>query len=251
MLLWALSWPLLLADVAWLGNGFEFLPLFMVMAVVARQTPVAVLGASLAALTHPEQALFAFIALLILSLAAEFRFARSRAILGTAFAFASTVGTTLWLMSSGVESRTTFFVDWVADSLALFIRNLHLLAYSGWGAWWVLLLLAIGLLGRCGVQLLIVSAVLIPLAFTATTIDGTRVFAGVASAVGIAVYVFVHRALTVTPEQAAPAPSDRFALLGVTFLAVLILPNLQVIMWGDIIGPGAFWIDLARSITAG
>jgi len=244
--IFAVSWPLLLADLAWLGNGFEFLPLFVAIAVAARNQALAIVGAVLAALTHPEQSFFAFGSLLILTFAPEFRFLRWRAAAGAAIAAAVAVATTLWLTTSGSQSRTTFFFDWITDSLALFVRNAALIVYSGWGVWWLLLILVFVSLSIRGRVLMLVSALGLPLLITATTIDGTRVFTGVASAVAVALIVVLARQLSEPRPELNTDQPIHSGFLGLAFLALLVLPNIQVVMWGELPSAGAFWIDLIR-----
>lgn len=251
LMMWALAWPLLLGDLAWLGNGFEFLPLFIVLSVLARRWSVVVAGAVLASLTHPEQALVAFASLLVLSLAPEFRSYRLRASIGSVAALTATVITSLWLAARGTESRAEFFFEWFIDAAAQFAGNTVLLVYSGWGVWWLLLLLAFGLLGRRGKTVIIISAILIPTAVTATTLDGTRVFVGVASAVGVALYAFLARSLQGSPDMTHAVNEHGRALLGISFLAFLILPNLQIVIWGDLASPHRIWLDIARAVIAG
>lgn len=246
MVILAVSWPLLLADVAWLGNGFEFLPLFMALAVLSPKTITYSLASVLAALTHPEQAFFAFAGLAALSLAPEFRSLRPRGIFGLGVSGLAVIATSLWISGSGGQSRTTYFLDWFVDSAALFLRNAALIVYSGWGVWWLILLIALAGVGVRGRWLLLGTAILIPSLITATTIDGTRVFTGVSSAVGIAVVAWFGQQITQRKDSQENVDSTNTALLGLVTIAFLIMPNLQVAMWGEIPGPGDFWIDSLR-----
>lgn len=245
-LLLALSWPLLLADLAWLGNGFEFLALFVALAVLTQHRALWVTGALLAALTHPEQAFLAFASLGLLSLGQEFRYLRSRALAGAISAAIVGLASTVWLSLSGADSRTTFFFDWLVDSLVLFFRNAALLIYSGWGLWWLLLLVVFASVTRRTRWLLVLTALAVPAAMTATTIDGTRVFAGVASAVGLALIAFLRDQRHADPTGKLERDQQDTAFLGITFLAFVILPNIQVIMWAEVLSPGTSWIDLFR-----
>lgn len=245
-LLLALSWPLLLADLAWLGNGFEFLALFVTLAVLTQHRALWVTGSLMAALTHPEQAFLAFASLGLLSLGQEFRSLRNRALTGAIGGAIAGVASSVWLSLSGADSRTTFFFDWLVDSLVLFFRNAALLIYSGWGVWWLLLLLVFASVTWRTRWLLVLTALAVPIAITATTIDGTRVFAGVASAVGLALIAFIRDQSTAGAAGQGEGSQQEMALLGLTFLAFAILPNVQVVMWAEVLSPGTSWIEFVR-----
>ena len=247
--IWALGWPILYADLAWFGNGHELLPLFFVLSVAARPTPLWIVGTMLVALSHPEQGFIAFISLFVLSMSSPFRQYRSKAITGVASSLLTVLATTVWLSGQAVQPRTFKFFDLLGSALELFVKNAPIIVYSGWGVWWLLVLFALASMRvRRDVLVVVAATIVLPLTVAALTVDGVRVFTGVAGAVGVTIFIFLSKQLGLAQE--APRQKSEQGLLGLSFLVFLILPNVQTVYWGEILSPGTYWINLVKILGA-
>lgn len=246
----AVSWPFLMADIAWLGDGREFLPMFVALAILSRSPWLVGLGIVGAALTHPEHATLAFLMLLLLSGAPDFRQWRRRAASGFAFSAVVLCSATLWQYWGGAESRLSVLGELLNESVRGFLRQGFLGAYSWWGVWWVVVLFVLFTVGKKSAIFIVVSAILLPALITAMALDGTRIFTAVASAVGLALMMNFLKARS-TPEVSEQAGSlTEFGglRLGAVILGLIVLPNVQVKMIGDgIPAPGYFWVGLVEN----
>lgn len=250
ILLAALSWPGVLAILPWMGNGTAFLALFVVVAVLARNWPARVAGIVGATFTHPEQAVAAFLMLGILSITADFARFRRIAFLGVLVAGLGAVIAALWIASEPVMSRGALLPVNLEFSMRFALRYGALGSYTWWGVWWLLVLVTLVLASRKTRWTLIVVGILIPGLLAIVTDNYTRVFAGVASGVGLAVFWYVVRQIFPKQSISARSSDPRFAtrVLLVAALAFVLLPNLHFMMPGEGVPvPGAYWVGVVEN----
>jgi len=256
----AVSWPVLMSNLTWLGTGNAFFPLFIVMVVLGTNRAWVAIGVLGAVATHPEQSLAAGVAMLVLTLARPFALWRAQSLALTIPAGLVTGATALWLTSAGVPGRLARLDETLGDGLRASIRNGVLGAFAWWGVWWVVVFLVLVNVSRRDRLVIFLAAIVVPGAFIASTLDGTRVFTGVASATGLALMAFVIRPSEENPEAVPATTSDAIAParstqhlqaslpLAYFFGALVVLPNLQYAMWSDPVPrPGTYWFGLVEN----
>lgn len=250
-LILAVAWPFLMANLAWLGHGSEFLVLFIAMAVLLRSPWLWVLGTVGASLTHPTQAFASFVGLLVLTWAPEFRELRVRAVVGTVVGALSTAGFSMWMAAAGVPSRIDNALEVLFGSILNALRHGILGLYSGWGVWWIVVLAAFVMVGRRGKVAIIVSGIVLPIIGTMVGWDGTRNFVAVAGATGLAfIWFLVKRDQEVTDTSKVRSETIRCRALGVIAIAFLVLPNVVILMVGDgVPRPGWMWVGLFENFV--
>jgi len=244
----AFAWPAVLVVLPWIGNGTAFLPLFMVLALVAKRVWIWVPALLLAIASHPEHAFVGLALLAVLSFRSEFITWRNRALVGVLIAGSAVLATSLWLASAGVSGRGNEFTSGVGFALPFALRNGVLGAYTWWGMWWLIVIFVFVLVSRRTRWYLLLVAVVVPAVMTAFTADYTRVFVGVTIPVGIAMIFYL---LAKDDPQVASQPSTTrqpgFAL-GFWFIAFVLLPNLIFMMPGDgVPTPGFYWVGLVEN----
>ena len=247
-LILAFSWPFVATHLAWFGHGTEFFPLGIALAILARSRWIWILGIVIAALAHPAQSFAAFTTLALLTLAPEFRSWRIRAVTGMLVGGASLVGFTLWLRAAGLPSRITLAIEAMPLSLLNPLRHGILGPYSGWGVWWIVVLVAFVLATKRTRILIAITAFVIPSLGAMLNWDGTRDFVGPAAAVGLVLFVFAFNTTRVsspeTPTGALKVPSSELILATMALLFIF-MPNIQIMMIGDgIPEPGWMWVGL-------
>ena len=241
----AFAWPAVLVVLPWIGNGTAFLPLFMVLALVAKRVWIWVPALLLAIASHPEHAFVGLTLLSVLSLRPEFITWRNRALVGFLIAGSAVLATSLWLASAGVSGRGNEFTSGVGFALPFAFRNGVLGAYTWWGMWWLIVLVVLVLVSTRTRWVLLLVAVVLPAVMTAFTADYTRVFVGVTIPVGIAMifYLLAREDHRQEPHSSNGQPPG-FAL-GFWFIAFVLLPNLIFMMPGDgVPTPGFYWVGL-------
>lgn len=243
----AVSWPLVLSGLAWYGYGTELMPLFVALAILARGRWLWLLGIAGVSLTHPELSFFSFLGLWLLGWSPEFRRFRTRGLVGSAWSLMVVIITSMWLSASGTQSRGEVVLNMLPGAIRSQLRHSIMGLYSAWSVWWILILIALLLVGRRAKQLLLLTAVLIPSLVTMVTLDATRVFTGAAAAVGLAIYWLVANRLEPNPDSPVTNSDERQrqGVLGLTFTAVLLLPNIQFkTVLDPIPEPGRVWVDM-------
>lgn len=247
-LILAFSWPFVATHLAWFGHGTEFFPLGVALAILAKRRWVSAVGILVAALAHPAQTFATFTTLAILTLAPDFRQWRSRAIAGMAIGGLALIGFTAWLRSADLPSRISLAIEAMPLSLLDPLRHGILGPYSGWGVWWIVVLLAFAMASRKGKVFIVISAIVIPSLGAMLNWDGTRDFVGPAAAVGLVLLIFVFNAPRAEQEVNAAntsGPAPKHLILGVMAVLFILLPNIQIMMIGDgIPEPGWMWVGL-------
>ena len=253
-LIFAVSWPLILADLSWMGAGGALIPTFVVLFTLGRHWLLVTVGLLGWVLTHPEQALAASLSFLVLTIVPEFARWRRRAVIAVVVAGACTLLGAVWLADAGLSSRGGFLQETAAAGFSSFLRNGMLGVYAWWGLWWLAVAaLLIGIGGWKRVWL-VIALVGIPGLFTVVTLDGTRVFSGVASASGVLVIAVIVRLMSqpspsVEAERRSNSPRVH-AYVGYLFLAFILFPNVQVMMPGDPIPlPGVYPLGLIENFV--
>lgn len=239
----ALSWPAVLASLPWLSNGSAFLPLFVVLAVLAKSRSLIVIGLLGAALTHPEHSFAAFACLLVLTFESDFKVFRVRAFVGLGISSLIVALSAIWMASGGVPSRLPLILDSANVSLRWAVRHGILGVYSWWSVWWLVIALAfVAAVGLRRKLWLLAAAVLIPGLLTVLTADYTRVFVAVSSAVGVALAwkIFQDEESELTSQPAKQRLPEGF-VLGVWIIAWLALPNLVFLYPSDGIAEPGFY----------
>ena len=244
----AFSWPGVLVVLPWIGNGTAFLPIFMVLTLLARPVWIWLPALLLAIATHPEHAFVGLALLALLAIRPEFKEFRTRALVGAIVTGSVVLLTSLWLSTQGVSGRQNEFTGGIDFALPFAFRNGILGAYTWWGLWWLVVGFVLVIVGRRTRWVLLLVAILLPAVMTAFTADYTRVFVGITLPVGIALVTYLLKdrqdARGIT-EGVLPGPG---LALGFWFLAFLLLPNLIFMMPGDgVPTPGSYWVGLVEN----
>ena len=133
-------------------------------------------SALLVSLSSPEQALVSFLAITVL----ERSVGKSLTGRNTKFfivqSFCIVIASNLWLLFNHVPARSWLLVRNFVYSIGSFVRDFPNLFLSGYGPFWILVLLFIFRLQKNSKYYAAVSLILIPTLFTLFTLDGSRVF---------------------------------------------------------------------------
>ena len=254
-LIFAMSWPLVLADLSWLGVANAGAPVFLVLFVLGRHWLPVTVGLVGWVLSHPELALAGAFSLLVLTFIPEFSYWRRRAAAAVFLAGTCTALGAIWLANAGVASRGGVLQENAVVSLTAFLRNGTLGVYSWWAFWWIVVVaLLIGISGSSRTWLAL-ALVVIPGLFTLITLDGTRVFSSVAAASGVVVITVAVRTMSDPCLPESQSASRRLpashTYLGYLFLAFILFPNVQVQMPDDRIPlPGGFLVGLVENFAS-
>lgn len=244
----AFSWPGVLVVLPWIGNGTAFLPLFLVLTLLARPVWIWLPALVLAIATHPEHTFVGLSLLALLAIRPEFKGFRTRALVGAALAGSVVLATSLWLSTQGVSGRQNEFTGGIDFALPFAFRNGVLGAYTWWGLWWLVVAFVLVVVSRRTRWMLLLVAVLIPAVMTAFTADYTRVFVGVTLPVGVALVTYLFKERRVTQSSTEQQLPRAGIALGFWFLAFLLLPNLIFMMPGDgVPTPGSYWVGLVEN----
>ena len=248
LLILAFSWPFVATHLAWFGHGTEFFPLGVALTILAKRRWIWIAGVLVTALAHPAQSFATFTTLALLTLAPEFRSWRVRALTGMAVGGLALVGFTLWLRAAGLPSRISLAIEAMPLSLLDPLRHGILGPYSGWGVWWIVILVAFAITAGRTRLLILVTAFIIPSLGAMLNWDGTRDFVGPAAAVGLVLFLFVFNPSSPVKNDTSgdglkkPSPEMILAVIALLFL---FLPNIQIMMIGDgIPEPGWMWVGL-------
>lgn len=245
----AFSWPAVLVVLPWIGNGTAFLPLFLLMGLLAKRLWVRIVGIVFAVATHPEHTLVGLLLLLILSMSSEFRCFRPAALQGFIVALLGTALSTLWLYAQASPSRMGALSSGADFALPFAFRYGTLGAYTWWGLWWIVVAVAFALVGKRTRWVLALVGIVVPGIFTSITADYTRVFVGITIPISLALVTILFQSRgdpTSGVERTIRAQPG--LALGAWFLALVLLPNLIFMMPGDGVPlPGSYWVGLVEN----
>jgi len=193
----------------------------VLLGVLGRKWSFAVTGVLLAILGNADQALVLTFALFVATWAAPMKAWRIHAALCLALAASASILLTLWAASAGVNSRAGLLDDFWKQSLVQFFSALPVQIYAGLGISTIFLFLTI-LGNRWQSMIPIILGLVVPLIFSAITLDQTRVFIVCSSAVVSAVIVNWSGQMEVQFQRIHPH------WLAAIFLTVLALPAIEI-----------------------
>lgn len=196
----------------------------------------ALAGSVLMVLGNPEQALLATLCLLVLTWTPWLRARRASSMLAFGLCLAFFAALALFARLSGVPDRSGYLTTYLGNSIYNFGANLPLSLYAALGIVWIVLgwLLVRSTWRSRG--LLLAGVLVLPLLFTAITMDQTRVFVGISTAGVVAL-------LTVAvPRMRAEAESRGFGnVVFWTGLTGVFLPAVVLTFTGTVIVPHAWF----------
>lgn len=227
------------ADVLVIAGG-------LVLGLFGRGVAIGVIGAVLMACGNPEQGLVASLCFLLVALAL-----RSATLTKTAWVALSTslacAGIAIAILHHlGRESRLDYLVRNLRQSLSYFLQALPLELYAGFGLSVVFILITLTALTWARALTLVLGVILIPLAFTAITLDQTRVLVAVSAASVAAVLRWsVPRCLLALDDYGLHASST------VLVICAVLLPPVAVAYPGTVRLPYRTPVELFFNPAAG
>jgi len=214
-LVWVLSGRLAHSDAFVLIGG-------ALMGIAGRRLIFGLLGTFLAVLGSPEQAIVMSLALTIVSLVPRYRAWLRTATLSLGMSVFAWGILTVWATSLSIPTRASVLPSLIRRSLEIFLNQLPLTLYSGFGALIFVILWAVLCETRTRTAMLLMGAVLVPLGATAVTTDQTRVLVITSSAVVLALSVAHTKSIVDWLQSRLKYP------LSVAFMFTLFLPALEV-----------------------
>lgn len=194
-----------------------------VLVVLARSRIAGVLGACIACLGNPEQALVAALAMLVVAFVLQSSL-RLRGVAFMTVAFMSVVGTMLWARTGDLETRGDLLVSDMAFAVRLFLGSWPVYAYSLMGPLW--LVMAALLFWKQGRRMVLAIGLGlgIPLLATVVTLDVTRVFVATSTA---AFLTLLHYVWTTGLQDQEPPRwlLPMMAVLMIIMPSIVILPE--------------------------
>lgn len=208
--------------------------------VLAKRNWVALLGALLAVLGNPEQALPSAFATLLVALAWRSRPLALRSLIYLGLA-ACTVGVVaVWASAAGGPSRSGGYLSLVPLSVDAFLGVWPLAVYSWLGPLWLVVLALVLVIPLWSSRALALGGVVVlPGLMSITTLDGTRVFAAVGTG---ALVALVSLALAGPLREWSP-PDGALVIGGA---ALIFMPSVIVDTAGGIRLPYSDWIAQAK-----
>lgn len=217
-MLWVLSGRLVHTDAFVLMGA-------VVVAFGGRRLWLALLGAVLASLGSPEQALIAFGCLSLLGVVPRYRSQLPGAVLAAGFSALAFASLTMWASSLGVATRSSVFLDLIKRSIGIFATQFPLTLYSGFGL--SLAVVVFALLNERFRWALVVflASVFLPLTFAALTTDQSRILVITSSAVVTALVIHNSKPIVGILRQRLKYP------VALTFLLASTQPAIEVTGW--------------------
>jgi len=198
----------------------------LIAAFSGQRILIFILGIALMLLGNPEQTIIALLALLILSLVPELRRWMWPSIVGLILAVVTFFSLSALARSTGARNRMEYLPDYLSNSFYGFAANLPLSLYAGLGAVWLVVAWVLVRVTRKERLWVILALAVLPFTVTMITVDQTRVYVGVSA---LAVFVLL---LNYLPGINSTVAKSKFpAFLGLTFLALLFLPIIDI--WGS------------------
>jgi len=208
-----------------------------VIVVVSSRGIFVALGAVLATLGNPEQAVLSALAVLLVACA----WGKRRAIVSGAtylgIATLGFVGALFWVSQSTSGSRSGSYLGLVAESVDSFVGLWPLAVYAWLGPLWIGVIFLLALLPRWWPRGLAFSGVIVlPGLMSMTTLDGTRVFVAVGT--GALATLVVH-ALRGPLKDWQPSSG----VLGGAAMIGLLTPSVVVDVGGTLRLPYLDWLE--------
>ena len=205
------------------------------LGLLGRSWAWALAGVALMSIGNPEQAVLATTAYVLCCTTPSLRARTRPAFAGLAVSVAWALATTAWARSSGSSGRLGYFFDYLGNSLYHFGHDWPLSLYAAYGTLWILVGLAAVRTSGWHRVALIAGAVIIPLAVTATTLDQTRVFVGVAAASAFAIIA------EFLPQFTGLLARHRLPAVTVALGAAVLLPSIEIDFHGAV-RPAYEWL---------
>lgn len=209
--------------------------------VLARRTWAALLGALLAVLGNPEQALPSAFAVLLVAVAWKNRSLVTRSLIYLGLAACTVVVVALWASSTGGPSRSGGYLSLLPLSVESFLGVWPLAVYAWLGPLWLVVLALILTLPLWRSRALALGGVVVvPALMSITTLDGTRVFVAVGTGALVALVALALRG----PLREWSPPETALAIAGA---ALIFMPSVIVDTAGGIRLPYSDWITQAKA----
>lgn len=231
--------PAFSVTVTMLGHYDLWLICGSAILVLVRWRLLAGLGAIVACLGNPEQAVAAAIAIGLVALGLSDARLRNRAAFFLLLAVAWIAAIQVWVAMAGSGGRASALVGLAGLSLLSFLGVWPLAVYAWLGGLWLPFGIALADVRTWGRRLLVAAGVVgVPALASVFTLDGTRVFVAVGAGALVAFGSHVLRRL----RDVGPVSTG---LLGAGFIALIVFPVVIVDTAGTIRLPYA---DLLRLI---
>ena len=236
-----LSGPIIWSLSANLGRTDALLIVGSALLIMQKRAGIpAALAALVMLLAHPEQAVVSCLALVLLSFGARFYFIRGVALTGLMTSLAGFTILAIWAAALGVTDRSRQFLDLLGASLGRFLTYLPLELYAALGGTVFIMVICLfwdpAPSNRWSV---FVAGLALPLLVTAVTLDQSRVFVGVSSAVVIIIVVSYSGEILDLVRRVTRSP------LFLTFLVLAVLPAIHISFTGELVAP---WRELYYAI---
>jgi hypothetical protein len=208
--------------------------------VLAKRAWVALLGALVAVLGNPEQALPSALAILLVALAWRNRSLALRSLVYLGLASCAVVLVAAWASAAGGPSRSGGYLSLLPLSVESFLGVWPLAIYAWLGPLWLAVLALILMLPPWRSRALALGGVVVvPALMSITTLDGTRVFVAVGTG---ALVALVALALQGPLREWSPPE----AALAVGGAALIFMPSVIIDTAGGIRLPYSDWISQAK-----
>jgi len=217
-LVWVLSGRLAHSDAFVLLGG-------ALMGIAGRRLIPGLLGACLAVLGSPEQAIVMSLGLTIVALVPRYRAWLRTAVLALGISVLSWGILTAWAASLAIPTRASLVSSLVRRSLEILLNQFPLTIYSGFGALIFIIFWAVLCESRKYAAMSLTGAVLLPLGGTAITTVQTRVLLIASLAVVLSLTVAHTQSIVEWLQSRLKYP------LGITFMFTLFLPAVEVTGW--------------------
>ncbi len=208
----------------------------LVTAAFGRKVGGVTAGVVLMSLGNPEQAVIAMGCLLAITLIPNFRERRRSTLFGLLLAIALLGALSLYAMHVGVSTRGGYIEGYLLQGLHNFFINFPLSLFAILGISWIVVGWILADMSNRNRLFFLIGIVVVPLVFTAITVDQTRVFVGLSGA-----------ALMTALLDAVPRMRRRAHLIGLrnplawTLLVAVLLPAVLITYTGSVNIPYA-WI---------
>jgi len=163
-----------------IGKYDVFTVLGAFILVLSRSLPGSLAGSLIVTSGNPEQAMVAAVGLLAVSFAPQLRDFRSRAVIALGTSVLGWVAVQVWFAQNEMTTGRLHLIRvFLGESLGRFAGSPELSLWSWFGAGWIVVLVALVLVGRGSRWPLALGLIAIPGIASISTADGARVFAAV------------------------------------------------------------------------
>lgn len=208
--------------------------------VIATRTWLGLMGALVAVLGNPEQAVPSALAIFLVALAWKSRSLALRSLAYLGLALVAVVAVATWASAAGGPSRSGGYLSLLPLSVESFLGVWPLAVYSWLGPLWLVVLALVLMIPVWSSRALALGGVVVvPALMSITTLDGTRVFAAVGTG---ALVALVSLALSGPLREWSP-PEGALVIGGA---ALIFMPSVIIDTAGGIRLPYSDWITQAK-----